>query len=91
MLKFKLNARELKEMMEKAATVINKKSCLPALSRLYFQIDENEHLKIWGTNMEHWLEVRSENIYDTQPGVVFQHFLPVPHRPKCLYRKRFQR
>ena len=70
MLKFKLNARELKEMMEKAATVINKKSCLPALSRLYFQVDENENLKIWGTNMEHWLEVRSENTYTTKPGVV---------------------
>lgn len=70
MLKFKLNARELKEMMEKAATVINKKSCLPALSRLYFQVDENANLKIWGTNMEHWLEVRSKNVYDTESGVL---------------------
>lgn len=70
MLKFTLNARELKEMMEKAATVINKKTSLPDLSRLYFQVDENANLKIWGTNMEHWLEVRSKNVYDTEPGVL---------------------
>lgn len=66
MLKFTLNARELKEMMEKAATVINKKTSLSDLSRLYFQVDENANLKIWGTNMEHWLEVRSKNVYDTE-------------------------
>lgn len=70
MLKFKLDARELKEMMEKVATVINKKSSLTDLLRLYFQVDENENLKIWGTNMEHWLEVRSKNVYDTEPGVL---------------------
>ena len=49
MLKFTLNARELKEMMEKAATVINKKTSLSDLSRLYFQVDGNDILKIWGT------------------------------------------
>lgn len=49
---------------------INKKATLSTLTRLYFQIDENGILKVWGTDMEHWAEVRTDNTYDTQPGVL---------------------
>lgn len=70
MMKFTINAKDLKTMMEKGMAAINKKAALSTLTRLYFQIDENEFLKVWGTDMEHWTEVRTDNAYDTQPGVI---------------------
>ena len=54
-----MNAKDLKTMMEKGMAVINKKATLLTLTRLYFQIDEKGILKIWGTDMEHWAEVRN--------------------------------
>ena len=49
---------------------INKKATLSTLTRLYFQIDENGILKVCGTDMEHWAEVRTDNAYDAHPGVL---------------------
>ena len=69
MMKFTMNAKELKTMMEKGMAAINKKATLSTLTRLYFQIDENGILKVWGTDMEHWVEVRTDNAYDAHPGV----------------------
>lgn len=70
MMKFTMNAKDLKVMMEKGMAVINKKATLSTLTKLYFQIEENGILKVWGTDMEHWAEVRTDNVYDTQPGVL---------------------
>lgn len=70
MMKFTMNAKDLKVMMEKGMAAINKKATLSTLTRLYFQIDENGILKIWGTDMEHWAEVRTDNAYDAHPGVL---------------------
>lgn len=69
MMKFTMNTKDLKTMMEKGMAAINKKATLSTLTRLYFQIDENGILKVWGTDMEHWTEVRTDSVYDTQPGV----------------------
>lgn len=70
MMKFTMNAKELKTMMGKAMTAINKKAAIPDLTRLYFQVDENGILKIWGTNLEHYIEVKTDGAYKTSPGVV---------------------
>lgn len=70
MMKFTMNAKDLKAMMEKGMAAINKKATLSTLTRLYLQIDENGILKVWGTDMEHWAEVRTDNTYDTHPGVL---------------------
>lgn len=70
MMKFTMNAKDLKTMMEKGMAAINKKVTLLTLTRLYFQIDENGILKVWGTDMEHWAEVRTDNAYDVHPGVL---------------------
>nr|DAG52734.1 MAG TPA: hypothetical protein [Caudoviricetes sp.] len=70
MMKFTMSAKDLKTMMEKGIAAINKKATLSTLTRLYFQIDENGILKVWGTDLEHWAEVKSDNVYDTQPGVL---------------------
>lgn len=69
MMKFTMNAKDLKIIMEKGMAAIDKKAPLSTLTRLYFQIDENGILKVWGTDIEHWAEVRTDNVYDTQPGV----------------------
>ena len=65
-----MNAKDLKTMMEKGMAAINKKATLSTLTRLYFQIDENGILKVWGTDMEHWAEVRTDSAYQTSPGVL---------------------
>lgn len=70
MMKFTMNAKDLKVMMEKGMAAINKKATLSTLTRLYFQIDENGILKVWGTDMEHWAEVRTDSAYLTSPGVL---------------------
>lgn len=70
MMKFTMNAKDLKIMMEKGMAAINKKATISTLTRLYFQTNEKGIVKIWGTDMEHWTEVRTNNAYDVQPGVI---------------------
>lgn len=70
MMKFTMNAKELKAMMDKSMSTIYKKCPLTSLTRLYFQVDENGTVKIWGTDLEHYAEVRSKNAYMTSPGIL---------------------
>ena len=68
MMKFTMDAKELKTMMDRGMSVINKKTPVQSLTRLYFQVDENGIVKVWGTDMEHYTEIRSDNAYMTSPG-----------------------
>ena len=70
MMKFTMNAKELKTMMDKGVTAINKKAALSTLTKLYFQVDKNGTVKVWGTDMEHFAEVRTDNAWNTSPGVL---------------------
>lgn len=70
MMKFTIYAKVLKEMIEKAATTIDKKSVLESLKRLYMQIDENETLRIWSSDLNHYVEIRNNSVYLTSPGIV---------------------
>ena len=70
MLKFTMNAKELKTMMEKGISAINKKAALSTLTKLYFQVEADGTVKIWGTDMEHYAEVRTDNAWNTSPGVL---------------------
>ena len=65
-----MNATELKTMMEKGISAINKKAALDALRKLYFQVEENGTVKVWGTDMEHFAEIRSTNAWNTSSGVL---------------------
>ena len=69
-MKFTIYAKVLKEMIEKAATTIDKKSVLESLKRLYMQIDENETLRIWSSDLNHYVEIRNNSVYLTSPGIV---------------------
>lgn len=70
MIKFTMNAKELKTMMDKVMTVVNKKASVPSLKRLYFSIDDKGILKILSTDIDHYVEVRTKNVYHTEPGML---------------------
>ena len=70
MMKFTMNAKELKAMMEKGLAAIDKKVTLDSLKKLYMQVEEDETVKMWGTDMDHFAEVRTNNVWNTSPGVI---------------------
>lgn len=67
MAKFTIDAKELKKVMEQSLTAIDKKSVFNELLRLYFQVEE-ETLKVLGTDIEQYAEVKTENVWDIEPG-----------------------
>lgn len=70
MIKFTMNAKELKIMMDKVMTAVNKKVSVLSLKRLYFSIDDKGILKILSTDIDHYVEVRTKNVYHTEPGML---------------------
>lgn len=69
MMKFTMNAKELKAMIDKGITVIDKKHYNPDFKKLYFQIDKDGLLRVLGSNSEQYVEIRNDQAYDVQPGV----------------------
>ncbi len=65
--KFTINTKELKTLIEKVSTVINKKSVVSSLRRLYFAVTDNS-ISLLGTDMEKYIEVVSKDAYNTTPG-----------------------
>lgn len=51
-------------------TAVNKKVSVPSLKRLYFSIDDKGILKILSTDIDHYVEVRTKNVYHTEPGML---------------------
>lgn len=70
MLKFTMNAKELKSMIDKGTAAINKKARSLALTRLYFQVEVDGTVKVLGTDSEHYVEISSNNAWNTSPGVL---------------------
>lgn len=70
MLKFTMNAKDLKEIMRKGLAAIDKKVTLDSLKKLYMQVEEDGTVKMWGTDMEHFAEVKTDNTWNTSPGVL---------------------
>lgn len=69
-MKFTMNAKELKTMMEKGIAAIDKKSALASLTRLYLQVEADGTVKALGTDIEHYAEIRSNNAWNTSAGVL---------------------
>lgn len=59
MLKFEVYGKELKEVIEKALTVVPKKSSVPFLERMLIETKESG-IKIIVTDMDQWLEITVE-------------------------------
>ena len=70
MMKFTMNAKELKAMIEKGISAINKIAALPTLTKLYFQVEENGTVKVLGTDNDHFAEIRTGNAWNTSPGIL---------------------
>ena len=70
MMKFTMDAKELKTMLEKGIAAINKKAALSCLTRIYLQVEVDGTLKALGTDTEHYAEIRSNSAYNTSPGVL---------------------
>ena len=68
MMQFEMNSKDLKVMLDKVTSAMNRKSPLPMLTKIYLSVDEDGELKALGTDMDHWLEVRSKLVYYTAPG-----------------------
>lgn len=69
-MKFTMNAKELKTMMEKGVAAIDKKATLSSLTRLYLQVEADGTVKALGTDIEHYAEIRSNSAYNTSAGVL---------------------
>lgn len=69
-MKFTMDAKELKTMIEKGTAAIDKKSALASLTRLYLQVEADGTVKALGTDIEHYAEIRSNNAYNTSAGVL---------------------
>jgi len=70
MLKFTINAKELKSIIDRSISIINKDAVCYGYTNLFFQITENGILKVSGTNGNDYLEIISENIFDVSSGIV---------------------
>lgn len=70
MFRFEMNSKSLKSMMEKAATGIYKKAALPGLRRVYFNVDNKGIVSVFGTDLEHYVQIRSDLAYNTMPGTI---------------------
>lgn len=71
MMKFTINSKELKTILDKAIVLINKKAAAPALRRIYFEVGVDGVVKVFSTtNLEQYAEVKTENVYDTSAGIV---------------------
>lgn len=80
MIKFTMNAKELKIMMDKVMTAVNKKVSVPSLKRLYFSIDDKGILKILSTDIDHYVEVRTKNVYQTETCIHSLYIKRIPHQ-----------
>lgn len=67
-MKFTINAKELKTMIEKGMTAINKKATSSLIKRLYFTTEDAGVVKVLGTDIEHFVEIRSINAWDVVSG-----------------------
>lgn len=71
MLKFTIDSKELKTMIDKSVAILNKKALISSLTKLYFKIETDGILKILGTDLtdfEHYVEIRSANAWNIIPG-----------------------
>lgn len=68
-MKFTMNAKELKAMMEKGVSAINKKAKLATLTKLYFSVESDGTVKTLGTDMEHFVEIKSNHAWNTMHGI----------------------
>lgn len=68
MTKFTMQVKDFKDITDKAATAASKHGSLEHLKTLFFTVLDSGVVKVLGTNIDHYAEIRSENAWETCPG-----------------------
>lgn len=66
-MKFNINSKDFKELAEKAITCVNKKAAVEDLTRIYLNVTEDGKLEIRTINLEHYLILECDNIFNSEP------------------------
>lgn len=69
-MRFTVSAKELKTMIEKCVTVVNKGAYNPELKRIYFEVTQDGILKATATDVDQFVEIETDNITDLNVGAV---------------------
>lgn len=67
-MKLNINSKDFKELAEKAITCVNKKAAVEDLTRIYLNVTEDGKLEIRTINLEHYLILECDNIFNSEPG-----------------------
>ena len=67
-MKFNINSKDFKDLAEKAITCVNKKAAVTDLTRIYLNVTEYGKLEIRTSNLEHYLILEYDNIFNFEPG-----------------------
>lgn len=67
-MKFNINSKDFKELAEKAITCVNKKAAVADLTRIYLNVTEDGKIEIRTSNLEHYLILEYDNIFNFEPG-----------------------
>lgn len=70
MLKFTINMKELKPIVDKISTVIDKNSRIPASRRCYFHITDDQKLRVYATDWNHFLEIECDAAHGIECGKI---------------------
>lgn len=68
MTKFAMHVKDFKDITDKAATAASKNGSLEHLKMLFFTVMDSGVVKVLGTDIDHYAEIRSENAWETCPG-----------------------
>lgn len=69
-MKFTINAKELKEMINRASTIVPKNTYVPSIYRLYFEVKSNGTLELFGTDTKQFATVKTDGIVNTESGMI---------------------
>lgn len=70
MLKFTVNMKDLKSIIDKVSMVVDRKTLVPALRKCYFQVTDCQRLRMYATDYNHFLEMNCETVHGAQCGRV---------------------
>lgn len=69
MLSFSITSKELGIVIKKASSALDNKSVLTPLRTIYFRADDSNTLMITSTNINQWLEIKTDRIWNCKPGI----------------------
>lgn len=72
-MKFEIHSKELKPLLDKVMTVINKNAVLESLKQIHFKV-ENNTLTLWGTDFGQFVIVNTKDIFNTEKNTEVWNF-----------------